>query len=94
MTARPAKPERYQVDRIGTPDPPSSSYFVLDIVNDLTARNAVAQLGNLYRREGLDVRAQEAFDALHETQDAHRRIIEARNPKKKKTTKADKAIPA
>lgn len=94
MTTRPATPERYLVDRIGTPDPPSSAYYVLDVVNDITARVALAQLGNLYRRNGQQVRADEAFQTLHDTQDAHRAIVEARNPKKKKSSKADKAIPA
>lgn len=84
MTARSALPDRYLVDRTGSPDPGSSAYYVLDIVTDVNCRTALAQLGNLYRRQGLYVRAEEAFLALHETQDAHQRIMEARNPKKKK----------
>lgn len=83
MTAKPAKPERYVVDRIGTPDPASSEYFVLDIVNDWMAREVLAMLGNKYRQHNLEVRSKECFDALHATLEAHQQYWERRNPKKK-----------
>lgn len=88
MPAKPAQPDRYVVDRIGTPDPDSTEYYVLDIVNDWTAREVLALLGNKYRQRGQDGRAQECFDHLHATQQAHRAVMDLRNPKtKKKTTK-------
>jgi len=93
--ARDAKPERYRVDRLGTPDPPSSEYYVLDIVNDVDARVALAILGTRYERAGQMVRAEEAREALHSTLAKHRGVIEARNPKQKKATKAQqRVIPA
>ena len=92
MTAKPAKPERYLVDRIGTPDPASTEYYVLDIVNDWQAREALAGLGNKYRRRGLEVRAKECFDHLHATNEAHRKVMESRNPQQKKQKRGDNAL--
>lgn len=90
-----AKPDRYQVDRVGTPDPPTTEYYVLDIVNDVEARVALAWLGTRYARAGQKVRADEAHQALHDTQEAHRAVMEARNPKQKKATKKEqRVIPA
>jgi hypothetical protein len=78
-----AKPDRYVVDRIGTPDPGSSQYYVLDVVNDGFAREVLAMLGNKYRRNGREGKGQECFDFLHETYPAHAAVMEARNPPRK-----------
>jgi len=77
---KPAKPDRYVVDRIGTPDPPSAEYFVMDVVHDWQAREALAYLGNKYRQHGYQVKAQECFDHLHATLPAHAAVMERRNP--------------
>lgn len=81
---KPAKPDRYLVDRTGTPDPPSSEYFVLDVVNDWQAREALAYLGNKYRQRGSQVKAEECFAVLDATLPAHGAVMEARNPRPKK----------
>lgn len=88
MPAKPATPERYLVDKTGTPDPSNSEYFVMDIVNDFDARVALAFLGRAYEKRGMEVRAQECFGALAKTVDAHQAMCEAKNPKGKaaKTT--------
>lgn len=75
---KPAKPARYTVDRVGSPDPPEQEYYVLGLVYDVDSRVALAYLGNLYRRRGMETQAEECFAALHESQDAHRAFIEAR----------------
>lgn len=87
MPSKPARPDRYVVDRVGTPDPATSEYFVLDLVQDWRAREAVANLGNYYRRDGRLQLAEECFLALHETKEAHRAVMEARNPQKKRGAK-------
>lgn len=89
---KPAKPDRYQVDRVGTPDPATSQYYVLDVVNDWTAREALAYLGNRYRQRGLEVRARECFDLLHETLEEHKAYWEARQVAEKKTKRRKKEI--
>lgn len=86
MPPKPAKPDRYVVDRVGTPDPESSQYFVLDVVNDWVAREYLARLGNGYRQRGQEVRAQECFDLLDSTLKAHAAVMEARQPNRKKTS--------
>lgn len=88
-----AKPARYVVDRVGTPDPANSQYFVMDIVNDFDARVAVARLGAYYRQRGKEQLSKEVFDALEETKAAHQAHVESLNPKQKKSTsKKDKVI--
>lgn len=84
---KPAKPARFVVDRIGTPDPDTSQYYVLDVVNEWQAREILAFLGNKYRRQGQEVKAEECFDLLHATQDAHAAMWEARNPPRKNSAK-------
>lgn len=89
---KPAKPDRYTVDRVGTPDPATSEYYVLDVVNDWIAREILARLGSRYREKGQDVRAKECFDLLHDTLEQHAAVMEARNPKRSKGgTKRDNA---
>lgn len=86
----PAKPDRYVVDRIGTPDPEGTEYFVLDLVHDFDCRAALAQLGNSYRRRNQDQKAQECFDALAASQSAHAAFVERRNELYKKQQKSRK----
>jgi len=93
VTAKPARPDRYVVDRMGTSDPATSEYFVLDIVNDWQAREAVARLGNMYRQHGKAQLAEECFAALKATNDAHGKIMEARNPQRKKGSKKEVVHP-
>lgn len=83
VPAKPAQPDRYLVDRIGTPDPESTEYYVLDIVNDVDARVALAFLGNSYRKRNQEGRAEACSKALRDTNEAHRLVIESRNPKQK-----------
>ena len=90
MTAKPAKPDRYTVDKVGTPDPAASQYYVLDVVHDFRAREVVAQLGNKYRADNAKVKAEECFELLNSTLEAHRAVMELRNPKTKKKSKVDK----
>lgn len=89
----PATPDRYVVDRIGTPDPASSQYYVLDVVNDWMAREALARLGNIYRQHNQPANAQVCFDLLDRTLEAHAAMWELRNPKQKKSAKKDNARP-
>lgn len=89
MPSKPAKPDRYVVDRVGTADPASSEYFVLDVVNDWRAREALAYLGNQYRQSGQNVKAQECWDQLSATLPAHRAVMEARNPKQSRAKKGN-----
>lgn len=89
MTAREAKPDRYLVDRIGKPDPDASVYFVLDVVHDLTAREALAYLGNQYRRRNQRQLSQECFDLLDATLPAVTKIADERFPRKAGGTKKD-----
>ncbi len=87
VTARPAKPDRYLVDRQGTPDPASSVYYVLDVVNDWQAREALAYLGNKYRQQNQTTKAQECFDLLAQTNEKHMEIMRARDAERNKTSK-------
>lgn len=84
-----ALPERYVVDRIGTPDPENSEYYVLDLVTDSSARACLRRLVRDYRATEQHVRADELEKALDATADAHvqvlRRRVDWNNPKAKKT---------
>lgn len=93
MTAKPAKPDRYTVDKVGTQDPPGTEYFVLDVVNDVRAREALAYLGNRYERHGQQGKAQECFDQLHATLAEHKRVMDERNPKQKGKVKKENVYP-
>lgn len=88
-----AKPDRYVVDRTGTPDPSDTEYWVLDLVHDIDARVVLAKLGSLYRMRGKEQLAKECFDQLHATQAAHQAHVEKMNPKTKKSTKREN-VPA
>ena len=84
-----AKPDRYTVDRVGTPDPARSEYYVLDVVHDFEARVALRGLARRYRRLELNVRADELDRLLDDTESTFRAIVEARNPKQKKASKKE-----
>jgi hypothetical protein len=88
--AKDAKPDRYVVDRIGSPDPASSEYYVLDVTNDRHARTVLGLLIRYYRQYGQQIAADEIEHMLAETQAAHAKIIQdrfyARNPNAKKST--------
>lgn len=71
-----ALPERYVVDRIGTPDPAESQYYVLDIVTDTAARVALRRVVRDYRATGQHVRADELTKALDDTADAHVQVLQ------------------
>lgn len=84
-------PDRYLVDRRGTPDPESSQYYVLDVIHDLDARIALWFLVNRYRnptrRAGLDgpsVKADELERLLNDTENIVGAAITARQPAPKK----------
>lgn len=79
MAARPALPDRYLVDRVGTPDPESSRYYVIDVMHDLDARVALRQLINKYRHRGPSVRADELETLLDETDKPFGELIQARS---------------
>lgn len=92
---KPAYPDRYLVDRVGTPDPDYSEYFVLNIVDNWIHREMVARLGNRYRQRGMEQLAQECFDALDQTLNAHAAVMERRNEayrKQHKGTKTSKEV--
>lgn len=74
-----ALPDRYQVDRRGTPDPNDSAYYVLDVVHDLDARVVLWLLVRRYRYYGPSSRADELEQLLKETDEACTRNIRARN---------------
>ncbi len=87
VPAKPAQPARFVVDRIGTPDPPNTEYYVLDLVNNWLDREALAYLGNKYRQHGRDQLAAQCFGALDATNAEFGRVMDARNPQKKKAKK-------
>lgn len=84
MTARPALPIRYLVDRTGTSDPPAATYYVLDVVHDFDARVALQMLVRFYRGRDMDVRADELQGLLRDTVEAHRQFVIRTNPKRSK----------
>lgn len=85
-----AKPDRYIVDRVGSPDPVTSEYYVLDVTNDRHARTVLGLLIRYYRQYGQQLAADEVEQVLSDTQAAHTKIIQdrfyARNPQAKKST--------
>jgi len=87
--AKNAKPDRYVVDRVGSPDPQSAEYYVLDVTNDRHARTVLGLLTRYYRQYGQQIAADEIERMLADTQAAHAKIIQdrfyARNPQAKKS---------
>lgn len=86
--AKSATPARYEVDRRGTPDPESSEYYVLDVVNDYQARAQLRGLVRAYRLYGSSVAADELEQLLDRTAPIHAAIVEARQEQLKKTKKS------
>lgn len=79
---REAWPSNMMVGRRGSPLPPDSQYFVLDLVYDHEARVVVARLGRRYDDAGQQIKAEQCWQALDESQDAHQAYCERRYPKK------------
>lgn len=83
--------DRYEVEVIGTPDPPQSQYMVLNLVHDFEARVSLWMLARNYDRAGQPARATEVRRMLKETEQAHAEAMKAKNPKEKgKKTAAEK----
>lgn len=78
MTPRGALPERYLVDREGTPDPDASRYYVLDVVHDMDARFVLRMLVRSYRSKGPSTRADELEKLLNDSQPAFAEFVRAR----------------
>jgi len=87
MTA--ATPAHFTVESTRSPGQGEPGYFVIDVVNDLTGREAVAHLGNHYRREGKNELAKECFDLLDRTIPEVSRLSDLRYPKKGGAAKKD-----
>jgi hypothetical protein len=83
-----AKPDRFMVDRIGTPDPSDAQYYVLDVVYDFEARVLLRRLVRNYRRVHRNLAADELETYLENTQGAHAAMVEARNPQRQKKAKS------
>lgn len=71
-----ALPDRYLVDRVGTPDPADATYYVLDLVHDTGARVALRRLVRDYRSHGRHVQADELEKALDDSAEAHVRALQ------------------
>lgn len=96
MMGTEAKPDRYVVDRHGTPDPPGAAYYVLDVVHDHFAREVLWMLVRKYRNgtKLTSVRADELEQLLKETDEATRRYYESLNaPAKGKVGRPKSARP-
>lgn len=81
--AKQAVPAHYTVEKIGSPDPVPSEYFVLNVGQDPIAREALAYLGNKYRQNNRMQLSQECFDLLDSTREAFAEVMARRQPKKK-----------
>jgi hypothetical protein len=82
-----ALPERFRVDRIGTPDPADSQYYVLDLAYDSAARVC---LRRDYRTLGQHVRADELAKALDDTAETHVRVLQRLAPPSRSASKKDR----
>ena len=76
MAPKDALPDRYVVDRKGSPDPTESQYYVLDVVHDRHARAVLGKLVAYYRQFGQQVAADELEALLGMTTQAHIAVIE------------------
>lgn len=80
-----AKPDRYTVDRKGTPDPEASEYYVLDVIHDRHARTLLGGLARTYMHYGQQMQAEEIAELLDRTSATHAKLIQdqyaAKNPK-------------
>lgn len=82
-----ALPNRYEVTKRGTPDPPDCQYLVLDLVHDFEARYLTWMYCKALRAKGKTDRADELEAGLFSSKDAHQKAMSANNPppKTKKT---------
>lgn len=71
-----ALPDRYVVDRKGSPDPADAQYYVLDVVHDRHARVVLGRLLAYYRVFGQQVAADELEKLLNSTVDIHREVVQ------------------
>lgn len=78
MPLKEALPVRYRVGRVGTPDPESSQYYVLDVVNDYQARAQLRGLVRVYRTYGSTSAADELEKLLDDTAEDHKKAVTAR----------------
>jgi hypothetical protein len=76
--AKNALPDRYVVDRRGTPDLENARYYVLDVAHDFEARVALRGLVRKYRYYGPSVRADELETLLNDTDQEFQDFIRAR----------------
>jgi hypothetical protein len=76
--------QRYEVSVRGTPDPPNSEYWVLDIANDYEARVALWFLVRGYRLASRHTVADELEKALKDSDAAHRKLYEQPEVKAKR----------
>jgi len=80
-------PERFTVQRIGTPDPPGSNYYVLNVTSDHHARVALRALARGYRLYGSKAAADELEQYLNDTQPDHQAFVVARDQAMKKAAR-------
>lgn len=90
MAPKDALPDRYVVDRRGTPDPEASRYYVLDVVHDMEARVALRGLVNKYRFDGPSVRADELEGLLNDSEPAFAEYVRKRSAYTQSTRKKQK----
>lgn len=88
MTQSKASPPGFEVQRVGSPELPEASYFVLDAAHDPLARECLAMLGAKYYRRGQTQLADEVRTVLRDSNETFLRFVEAQQPKKKKATKS------
>ena len=77
--ANEALPDRYEVSRRGTPDPPTARYYVLDYANDFPARIVLRTLVRAYRVAGRPGAAAELEAALEDSRQAFSDLMHRQN---------------
>lgn len=90
---KPAIPNRYEVERRGTPDPPDCDYYVLDAVYDYQARYCLRMYVNALRNKGNTTKADEIEAGLAASADAHQKAMSANNPEPKTKKTPPRPIP-
>lgn len=71
MDTTEALPERYEVGKRGTPDPPRAQYYVFNFVHDFEARVTLQHHVHNLRARGRTEEADALHAALAESQQAH-----------------------
>lgn len=84
-------PARYQVTKVGQPDPEASAYLVVDVVHDFEARVLVARMASGYQDHGKPERARELLAFLADTKAAHAAHCEKMNAVERGNSKTAKA---